>query len=292
MIPSTEPLAGTDIGSAAYSDIHDRLLMATIFLYSLEGGQPTFCGTATCMAIAGARFIVTASHVLDAVGGPDFAVATKAGVSLTTVSKTYMSVTTLKGSEYGEWGPDIAICKVPEPIATLLLPDGKVWHPLDRPPLSTDAGIHWFWVLVGVPDEMSTHGTSEDVLATRAIGCHTLAFHERDGYRYVDLFFDRERYNGLPVSFGGISGGGLWVAEFQAGNETFTWTGRVAFRGVAYFQHRDTDTIARVRCHDRGDVMNAIGFADECRTQSTGQHHDVRADSAIGEGSNTDRFGS
>jgi hypothetical protein len=258
LFPPNDPLAGTDIGKDAYSDIHDRLLMATVFLYSLAGGKPTFRGTATCVSVGGARFLVTASHVFEAVGEPDFAVATKAGIGLTTLSKTFMPSKVLKGSGYGEWGPDIAVCRLPEPIATQLLPDGKVYHPLDRPPLSTGNNTHWFWVLIGVPDEMSTHGTSEDVLATRAIGCHTLAFHEKDGYRYVELLFDRARYNGLPASFGGISGGGLWVAEFEAEDATFKWTGRVAFRGIAFYQHGDTGTLARIRCHERDDVTKVL----------------------------------
>jgi hypothetical protein len=255
MVQSTEPLAGSDVGEAAYAEIHDRLLMATVFLYSLEPRQPRFCGTATCVSMAGARFILTASHVLDQVGGPNFAVATRPDIGLATVSKTYMSIKSLNSSGYGQWGPDLAICRIPEPIASQLLPDGKVYHRLDAAPMSANDNIRWFWVLVGVPDEMSIHGASEDVLATRAIGCHTLLLHEHGGHKYVDLLFDRTKYHGLPRSFGGVSGGGLWIAEFETKDDSLNWTGRVCLRGVAFYQHPEADNVAAVRCHDREDIV-------------------------------------
>jgi hypothetical protein len=184
----------------------------------------------------------------------------RADVGYAQVSKDYLVVQDLKGPKYGEWGPDLVLCRLPDHICSALEADGKVFHALDLAPLPVANDTRWFWVLIGVPDEMSTHGPSEDVLATRAIGCHTLHIYEKGEYSYVDLFFKRNQYEGLPRSFGGISGGGLWAAEFSLRDTSLEleWTSRIALRGVAFYQHPDTENVATVRCHARKDVMNLV----------------------------------
>ena len=56
---------------------------------------------------------------------------------------------------------------------------------------------------------------------------------------------------GVPQTFGGISGGGLWQVPLARSKKTnqLTWPGRKRFQGVAYWQTFPEDNHRLIRCH-------------------------------------------
>lgn len=92
----------------------------------------------------------------------------------------------------------------------------------------------------------------------KAVECHihgeaavsvVVQTHERDGYDYFDLVANLE-IPGAPTSFAGMSGGGLWQIRLsKAESGEMFWDGKRYFRGVAFWESKQPDGRAIIRCH-------------------------------------------
>lgn len=73
--------------------------------------------------------------------------------------------------------------------------------------------------------------------------------HEHNGYDYFDLGANLQ-LPGVPSSFVGVSGGGLWQINLSmAKSGTISWDGKRYFRGVAFWESEKTDGHRMIRSH-------------------------------------------
>lgn len=55
---------------------------------------------------------------------------------------------------------------------------------------------------------------------------------------------------GVPLSFGGVSGGGLWEIKLSmTSSKEISWDEKRYFRGVAFWQSEVSDGYRMIRCH-------------------------------------------
>ena len=64
---------------------------------------------------------------------------------------------------------------------------------------------------------------------------------------------------GVPSSFGGVSGGGLWeVGLSMEKSRAISWDGRRRFRGVVFWQSAISDGRRVIRCHGPQSIFEKV----------------------------------
>jgi hypothetical protein len=111
------------------------------------------------------------------------------------------------------------------------------------------------WAVTGMVGEFTEVQPNPEA---RTVTCHIYgeAFisavqrtHEHNGYDYFDLGANLQ-LPGVPSSFVGVSGGGLWQINLSmAKSGTISWDGKRYFRGVAFWESEKTDGYRMIRCH-------------------------------------------
>jgi len=72
---------------------------------------------------------------------------------------------------------------------------------------------------------------------------------QRDGYDYLDLSVNLN-LSGVPLSFVGVSGGGLWRIDLSmAKSGKIAWDSIPRFRGVEFGQSSVSEGHRMIRCH-------------------------------------------
>jgi hypothetical protein len=190
--------------------------------------------------------------------------AEKVGLVLTEYQSSFMvlrdgiSSKELWPGRISEWGPDLALLMLaPADIATikahksfLNLVQQKEAFP-EYPP-KIEKGL---WALTGMAGEFTEVEANDE---SKTIQCHIQggAFissvqktHEYDGYDYFDIGSQLD-LRGVPSSFVGASGGGLWQIRLsRSSSGEIRWDGKRFFRGVAFWESENTNGYRMIRCH-------------------------------------------
>jgi len=77
---------------------------------------------------------------------------------------------------------------------------------------------------------------------------------QQDGYHYAELGVEYATHDGLPGTFGGVSGGGLWRIEVSANAQGRYTVSDPVLAGVAFYQTAVVDDQRKIRCH-AGDAI-------------------------------------
>jgi hypothetical protein len=209
--------------------------------------------------IEGTHYILTAAHVWHKAREEK-----NIGLVLTDHQSSFLvlrdgiSVKEVWDGKVQEWGPDIALLRLaPSDVVTIrahksFLNLAQQKGALSECPPVIEKGL---WAITGMVGEFTeVHANTE----TRTITCHIHgeAFisavqrtHEHNGYDYFDLGANFE-LPGVPSSFGGVSGGGLWQINLSmAKSGTTSWDGKPYFRGVAFWESKKPDAQGIIRCH-------------------------------------------
>lgn len=67
-----------------------------------------------------------------------------------------------------------------------------------------------------------------------------------------------EEKSELPISFGGISGGGVWQVPLLKTKEGEIQAKEPIFSGVAFYQTAIVDKKRTIRCHGRRSVYESV----------------------------------
>lgn len=221
--------------------------------------QPIAIGSGTFVEIEDAYYILTAAHVWNEVRRED-----KIGLVLTDHQSSFMvlrdgiSSKELWNGSISEWGPDIALLKLlPSDVSIIkahksFLNLSKQKGALAESPPVIEKGL---WAITGMVGELTEVQLNPE---QRTVTCHIHgeAFisavqqtHEQNGYDYFDLGAKRD-LPGVPSSFGGASGGGLWQIRLsKAESGEISWDEKRFFRGVAFWESKQPGGRMIIRCH-------------------------------------------
>ncbi len=239
-------------------ELRERVWAYTASAFAAEGGRPLYVGTVTCVAAAGQSYLLTAAHVWRTVRGARFALSLESDRLLVPVPKDFVDPIVF-GTTVSEWGPDLALVRLPDPVARDIR-QIKTFYNIDkrrrpsgeRPPFETG-----LWALIGAPAEQSNFEEREPVLKVTLLASVVASAQERDGFDYVDLSYNHEGRADLPRSYGGISGSGLWHLPIsRSASGAFSWSGEVQLEGVAFYQQPAGTQEGVIRCHGRKSLYD------------------------------------
>jgi hypothetical protein len=239
--------------------LKNYLVAVYIVLPEKQQPRPRPIGSGTLVEIEGTHYILTAAHVWHKAKE-----AKNIGLVLTDHQSSFMvlrdgiSAREVWGGTIQEWGPDIALLKLaPSDVATIkahksFLNLAQQKEVLAACPPVIEKGL---WAVTGMVGKFTEFYTDTEA-KTVACHIHGEAFisavqrrHEHNGYDYFDLGADLE-LPGAPSSFVGVSGGGLWQVKLSMTESgTISWDEKRHFRGVAFWESKESDNHLIIRCH-------------------------------------------
>lgn len=207
-------------GNPGIRDVNAYIIDRTVGLVRTTDDQ--FVGTGTLVSIGDKRGILTARHVIkcfeydDALGivmpSPFDLTPHRFEIPIDYVKLSY-------ADSIGEKQPDMGIVIITRKYASILSAKKSfcdlIMHRPEALACQPDYGSP-IWVLVGTPDEWSRDGGSVDTFKstrefTLMIGFGVVEPSTRySAFKCLDFKVDRPEGSGIPASFGGCSGGGLW----------------------------------------------------------------------------------
>lgn len=256
------PIPLADIPRKLLDEVLEKLWFYTASVFAVDGARPLYRGTATCIAASGSAYLLTAAHVWRALQGNRFALSLEADRFPVPIEKSVVQPRTLERGTAEEWGPDLALLRLPDVVAAGIR-QVKAFYNLDkrRPnagdAVQSDMGL---WVVIGAPKEQSTFGATEAVLRISAFGSRIVSTWQREGFDYLDLGFYHEGRSDLPQSYGGLSGAGLWQLPVGKSSATgaVSWSGEVGLQGVAFYQKFTAPQEGVIRCHGRSSIYELV----------------------------------
>jgi len=259
-----ENISINDISQELIEEITAGLSQYCVAIYAFypEGQNSPFrlIGTGTLVEIEGTYGILTAGHVWDQLRGSH-----EIGITLTDYSSCFRMkfehVHTVEKPLWNpqdeEWGPDLALIKLaPLHVSTIIARKSflnlKKQHDEVDLNESTEKKC---WVAIGLVGEFSDATTNLELNRTD-VNARIFGFlstievtHQNKGYDYLDLSVNTT-LPGVPSTFVGVSGGGLWKAVLvKKKSGLLTWDEKPYLRGVAFWESPIIEGKRVIRCH-------------------------------------------
>ncbi len=237
-------LGDVTVALLAISDNPERLALA---------------GTGTLLAINGAHYILTATHVWEEIlkHADHVGIALKADVTHRFgISRKDMAVFTLrKPDKWNEWGPDLALLRIPAERVGSISAYKSFWN-VSKPDRKIDLRTLWVQVLMGTPAALGklTETHADLQITGMFLGPETV--HEREGLDYLD--YEMDLTFPLPRTFGGVSGGGVWNVDLYYSPETKKIEWIMSLHGVAFYELAIVNERRPIRCHGPQSIKAVI----------------------------------
>lgn len=235
------------------AEIGPRLLDYSVNLVGLT--QPSrfrHCGSGTLVRIDDRRFVLTAGHCW----GIGLADCDLVGLVLHdkrhrfTMRKEPAIVVGLNPDEC-EWGPDLAFVPITaENVGTIA--SIKTFYDLSGrrdAALASSPHPEWgLWAAVGAPAETSNLKNPTDLEFTQTVHWAAVKHQpDRGCFDYIDALVPLGA-QGLPSTFGGISGGGLWQINIARDGEKWGWF-TPQLQGCVFYETPTNGGDWAIRCH-------------------------------------------
>ena len=251
----------TEVSTELLAEMRERVWLYTASIFAIDGSTPRYTGTATCVAASKAEYLLTAAHVWHDLRGDRFALSLEADRLLVPIPKSLVEPFVLSASGFAEWGPDLALIRLPDLVARDIRQVKAFYNVDKRRPSSGERPQYesGLWAVLGAPGEQSEFGEKEAVLRISLFASVVASAQIRDGFDYVDLSYFHEDRPDLPRSYGGISGSGLWrlpISKAESG--AIAWNGEVQLEGVAFYQKPASAVEGVIRCHGRMSLYDRV----------------------------------
>lgn len=215
-------------------------------------------GTGTLALVGDSHGILTAAHVWEDV----IKSAAKLGITLTDninhkclidVSTVVATVVRDSASDWNEWGPDIAFLRIPSEFVGGVKAF-QVFEDLKAPPKPLGVEFLECWVAMGTPEELGTFTQTHAAVQISGDFVDPRS-HIRGEHDYYDFEVDTQR-EGMPKSFEGFSGGGLWRVLVYHSPVTgkIDWAQRL--KGVIFWQSPPVEGRRMIRCHGSKSILS------------------------------------
>lgn len=161
-------------------------------------------------------------------------------------------------TKFDEWGPDIALLRLPETqVGTVEA--YRVFYNMDREPQRFEKDHLGVRILVGTPGVLARGEGNVQVVEMQGMYVTVDAkFYDHEKVDLVDIEMDTT----LPQvinDFRGVSGGGLWSVQIFPTREGNRFDSTETLVGVAFYQLGLKGNIQTVRCHGPKTIRALIG---------------------------------
>ena len=217
-------------------------------------------GSGTLVKVGRMHYVLTAAHVWHKAKRFErihFVLASRAPSGFW-IPRTHISAKQLWNGESSEWGPDLALLEIPHHYVGTIAAHKAFLNLLlqkatfKKYPPKTKKG---FWAITGMVGESSIVQHHPEVKTVTAnIICNAWLStiqdtRDRQGFDYLHVSANLD-LPGLPRSFGGTSGGGLWQIDLSKDTSgVISWDGKRHFRGVAFWETEPIGGRLAIRCH-------------------------------------------
>lgn len=222
-----------------------------------------FAGTGTLAVVGKCHGILTAAHVWEEV----LQSAAKVGITRTdkidhrypidvkTIVPTVLKAT----SEWDEHGPDLAFLRIPTEIVGEI-EASQVFEFLQKPPKSLGVESLECWVAMGTPEELGTF--TQTHASVEINGSLVKPQYVSGAPDYYEFEVDTKG-PGIPNSYGGFSGGGLWRVLVYSSPSTgeVDWAQRL--KGVIFWQFAPLGDRRVVRCHGQETIVLLLNMMEK-----------------------------
>jgi hypothetical protein len=228
--------------------------VALLTLRSENGGESAeFVGTGTLVSFRANYFVLTAAHVWKLLErSPSIIMSLPDYRSRFVIETSTISPTVVHQVESEEWGPDMALLKLPLPLISRIRAH-KNFRNLDKQELPyrrRAPSLRWGFVgLTGIPAERGRIRERTLVIKGSLFMSVIGKRWRRGPHDYFDIPARDIGVDDVPRSFGGVSGGGLWHIILRRSRKTgvLSWGKRLI--GVAFYQSPVHRGKRFIRCH-------------------------------------------
>jgi len=258
----------TDIPSEFFESAARRIinyLIGIVKIIETEGKEDVvLMGSGTLVDINGVFGIITAQHVMDALqsdGNLGFIISEKLHRPL--IEAQALVHTRIAKGNNPSIGPDLGFIKLPNTSIGLLKALKSFYNVsksreriLHEPP-DNDLG---FWCLSGIPDEKTlTEGPSRGFETVKRFleYCpfgRTSNYHILGEFDYFDFDVSYNEKTQPPISFGGVSGGGLWQVLIGQDEKGRVILKESILSGVAFYESPLVNDKRAIKCHGRRSI--------------------------------------
>ncbi len=213
-------------------------------------------GSGTLVSLNKAHYILTAAHVwYDPAQNEGLKKYRSTGLTLKEgvdhcfpILNAAIEVRQTPETKLDEWGPDIALLRIPEAqVGTIEA--YRVFYCLDKGPGRFEKNHLRARILVGTPGVLAKGVGKVQVVEMQGMYLSVDAsFYDHDKFDLIDFEMDTS-LPGVIEDFRGVSGGGLWDVQIFPSGEGKKFDSTETLVGVAFYQLGPKGGIQTVRCH-------------------------------------------
>ena len=233
-----------------------------------RGEDAILIGSGTLVDLNGSQYILTAQHVIDALpteGNIGFLIYEK--LHKYVLNAQSLSTIKIDRGNNPESGPDLGLIKLPQPSVGTIKAYKSFYNVgnkrdrmLENPP-ENDLGA---WCICGIPDiETKSEKPQKGFIHVKAYlefcGFGGISKEYDFGeYDYIDFEVKYSDRTDSPLSFSGVSGGGLWqvIIGQRPGGELVVK--ELLLSGVAFFQTELIENKRTIKCHGRKSIYRNV----------------------------------
>jgi hypothetical protein len=256
----------TDIPMEFYSSATRQIINFGIGIVkvaeNVNSEDAILIGSGTLIDFNGSHSILTAQHVIDALptkGNIGFVISEK--LHKYVLDAQSLSTIKIDRGNNPESGPDLGVINLPHPtigsikaLKSFYNVGNKRERMLENPP-ENDLGVWCIWTKSEKPQK----GFDQVKAYLEFCGFGGISNeYDLGEYDYFDFEVHYNDRTDSPISFGGVSGGGLWqvIIGQKPGGELVVK--EVILSGIAFFQTELIENKRTIKCHGRKSIYGNV----------------------------------
>lgn len=229
-------------------------------------GKSIQCGSGTLVRYRQQHGILTAGHVVNRVKKESIIqLLMPAGQGFVSLQKDTAEFLICEGAVFAESGPDIGFIRLPPHTVGILKSClSFVNLEIHKQKIANDciSIAHGVWVETGFPEILGLSGRSGNNVWTKVFGMIALGDAEtlpdQDGFDYYKSHVTYGHGEEIPLTFKGLSGGGLWQIKLSHKKDGSLHATNRYFSGVVYYETERTGDYLYIKSHGRSSIYDYV----------------------------------
>ena len=257
-----------ELPEALKDEIQRRLqpTMTCLTVPERDQGKLIQCGSGTLVRYRQEHGILTAAHVVDRLRKePNIYLSVPVGQGFISTRKEAAEFLVCEGAVSAESGPDIGFIRLsPYTVGILKSCSTFVNLEIHKQKIANDCIPidHGVWVETGFPESLGSSGRSDDTAWTKVYGMISFGDAEKlpdqEGFDYYNSKVTYGYGEGIPLTFRGLSGAGLWQVKLSSKKDGSLHATNRYLSGVVYYESERIGDYRYIKSHGRSSIYNYV----------------------------------